>query len=51
MLVLTIQLYDVEDDNGNSDDDGLSGLNAVDASHDVDGICTEDSQHAHVDVV
>ena len=48
---LTTDFYEVEDGDRDSNDKTLSGLNAVDASVDVDGVGTEDGQHPHVDVV
>jgi hypothetical protein len=29
----------------------LSNFHAVDSCHDIDGVCTKDSNHAHVDIV
>ena len=48
---LTMELKQVEEDDGARDEQGLSWLNAVDPSQDVDGVCAEHSQHAHVNVV
>ena len=33
------------------DDEALSRLNTVDTCVNVDGVCAEDCQHAHVDVI
>ena len=45
------QLNEVEEKNGESNDQGLPHLNAIDASQNVDGVGAEDSQHPHVDKV
>ena len=47
----TIELQQVENDDGAGDEQGLTWLDAVDAGQDVDGICAEYCEHPHVDVV
>ena len=42
------QLNEVEEQDGEANYQGLPHLNAVDASQDVNGICTEHGQHSHV---
>ena len=47
----TMELQQVEEDDGARDEEGLSRLDAVDPGQDVDGVGAEHSQHAHVNVV
>lgn len=48
---LTIELQDVEDDDGAGDEEGLPGLDAIDPSQDVDSIRAEHSQHSHIYII
>lgn len=47
----TVELLEIEDDDGAGNDNGLAHLDAIDAGQDVDGVGTKDGQHAHVDIV
>ena len=49
--LLKDQLHDIENDNRRCYDNGLTTLHAVDTSENVDGIGTENSQHAHINIV
>lgn len=42
------QLNEVEEEDGEANYQGLPHFNAVDTGQDVDGVCTEYSQHTHV---
>ena len=48
---LTTEFNEVEDRNRQSNDETLTSLDPIDACVDVDRICAEDGQHAHVDIV
>lgn len=50
-LMAQVQFYAVEDQDGTSDYRRLADLQPIDARQNVDGICAENSQHAHKDVV
>ena len=45
------QGHQVEDGDAGGDDDALSDLKTVNTGQDVDGVGTEYSQHAHVEIV
>ena len=47
----TVHFTEVEDGDGGGDDDGLTDLEAVDPSQDVDGVGAEHGQHSHEHVV
>lgn len=47
----TSELQQVEDDDGARDEQGLTRLDAIDSSQDIDGVGAEDCEHSHVDVV
>ncbi len=47
----TVEFEDVEDEDGQPDDEALSGLDAVNPRDDVDGVGGEHGQHPHVHVV
>ena len=51
MSQASAERHQVEDDNTEGNDDALTDLQTVDASQDVDGVCAEHGQEAHVDIV
>ena len=47
----TIIFQQIEDSYGAGNNESLASFNAINSSNDVDGVCTEYSQHPHIHVV
>ena len=46
-----VDFNDVVDQDETGNDETLASFDAIDSGIDVDGVCAEDSKHAHINVI